>query len=136
MCNIKYVLSEGIQIPHSVTKQMTTPSGLPATNSVRPSIHPSIYLPNCPPTYPSIHPSIYLSIYLSMALRPFVRPWSPFQFLYPIHSRHDSSDGGSARRKAATYMQNNTNTEQTHTDIHALSGTRNHDPSVRRQFMP
>jgi hypothetical protein len=35
-------------------------------------------------------------------------------------------DGGSARRKAATYTQNNT-----HTDIHAFSGIRTHDPSVR-----
>jgi hypothetical protein len=34
-----------------------------------------------------------------------------FQFLDPIHSRYDSLDGGSARRKAATYTQNNTNTE-------------------------
>jgi hypothetical protein len=34
---------------------------------------------------------------------------------------------GSARRKAATYTQN----KRTHTDIHALSGIRTHDPSVR-----
>jgi hypothetical protein len=40
-------------------------------------------------------------------------------------------DGGSARRKAATYTQNNANTEKTHTDIHALSGIRTHDSSVR-----
>jgi hypothetical protein len=40
-------------------------------------------------------------------------------------------DGGSARRKAATYTQDGTNTEQTHTDIHASSGVRTHDPSVR-----
>jgi hypothetical protein len=40
-------------------------------------------------------------------------------------------DGGSARRKAATCTQNNTNTEWTHTDIHALSGIRTHDPSIR-----
>jgi hypothetical protein len=33
--------------------------------------------------------------------------------------------GRSARRKAATY------TEYTHTDIHALSVIRTHDPSVR-----
>jgi hypothetical protein len=37
-------------------------------------------------------------------------------------------DGGSARRKAATSTQNNTNT---HTDIHAFSGIRTHDPSIR-----
>jgi hypothetical protein len=34
-------------------------------------------------------------------------------------------DGGSDRRKAATYTQDNRNT-----DIHALSGIRNHDNSV------
>jgi hypothetical protein len=34
-----------------------------------------------------------------------------FSFLNPIHSRQDSLDGGSARRKAATYTQINTNTE-------------------------
>jgi hypothetical protein len=46
------------------------------------------------------------SIYISMALQPFVGPWSPFQFLNPTHSRKDSLDGGSARRKAATYTHN------------------------------
>jgi hypothetical protein len=39
-----------------------------------------------------------------MALRPF-EPWPLFQFLNPIHSRQDSLDGGSARRKAATYTE-------------------------------
>jgi hypothetical protein len=34
-----------------------------------------------------------------------------FQFLNPIHSRYDSLDGESARRKAPAYTQNNTNTE-------------------------
>jgi hypothetical protein len=33
--------------------------------------------------------------------------------------------------KGATYTQNNTNIEQTHTDIHALIGIRTHDPSVQ-----
>jgi hypothetical protein len=50
-------------------------------------------------------------VYLSMALQPFVGPWPLFQFLNPIHSRYDSLDGGSARLKAATYTQNNKNTE-------------------------
>jgi hypothetical protein len=44
-----------------------------------------------------------------------------FQFLNP----------GSARREAATYTQDNKNTELTQPDIHALSGIRTHDPSVR-----
>jgi hypothetical protein len=34
-----------------------------------------------------------------------------FQFLNPVHSRQYSLDGGSARRKAATYTQDSTNTE-------------------------
>jgi hypothetical protein len=38
---------------------------------------------------------------------------------------------GSARRKASTYTQNNTNTKLTHTDIHTLSGIRTHGPNVR-----
>jgi hypothetical protein len=46
-----------------------------------------------------------------MVLEPFVGPWPLFQFLDPIHSLHDSLDGRSARRKAPTYTQNNTNTE-------------------------
>jgi hypothetical protein len=40
-----------------------------------------------------------------MALQSF-GPWTLFQFLNPIHSRQDSLEGGSARRKAATYIQN------------------------------
>jgi hypothetical protein len=40
-------------------------------------------------------------------------------------------DGGYARRKAAVYTKNHTKTEQTHTDIHAFSKIRTHDPSVR-----
>jgi hypothetical protein len=39
-------------------------------------------------------------------------------------------DRGSARRKAGTYTQDNTNTEKTHTNIHALSGIWAHDPSI------
>jgi hypothetical protein len=34
-----------------------------------------------------------------------------FSVFNPIHSRYDSLDGGSARRKAATYIQNNINTK-------------------------
>jgi hypothetical protein len=40
-----------------------------------------------------------------MAVQPF-GPWPIFQFLNPIHSQWDSLDGGSDRRKAATYTQN------------------------------
>jgi hypothetical protein len=68
---------------------------------------------------------------VSMASQPFVGPWPLFQLLHPIYSRLDSLDGGSALRKAATYTQDNINTEQTHTHIHALSGIRTYDPNVR-----
>jgi hypothetical protein len=54
-----------------------------------------------------------------------------FQFLNAIQSRENFLDGGSASCKAATYIQNNTNKEQTHTDIHALSGIPTHNPTVR-----
>jgi hypothetical protein len=50
-----------------------------------------------------------------MALQSFVGPWPLIQFLDPIHSRYDSLDGGSARRNAAIYTQNNINTEKTRT---------------------
>jgi hypothetical protein len=40
-------------------------------------------------------------------------------------------DGGPARRKAATYTEDNKKELNAHTDIHALSGIRTHDPNVR-----
>jgi hypothetical protein len=49
-----------------------------------------------------------------------------FQFLDPIHNRQDSLGGGSATRKASTYIQNK-RTQY----IYDLSGIRTHDPSVR-----
>jgi hypothetical protein len=55
------------------------------------------------------HVSITAKIVL-LVLQP-LGSWSLFQFLNPIHNRQDCLDGGSARRKAATYTQNNTNTE-------------------------
>jgi hypothetical protein len=73
---------------------------------------------------------IPLSFCLSMALQPFVGPWLLFQFLNLLHSRQDSLDGGSAHRKATTCAEDSTNTEKTHTDIHASSGIWTHDPSV------
>jgi hypothetical protein len=65
-----------------------------------------------------------LSLSLSLALLPF-GPWPVFLFLNPIHNLYDSLNGGSARRKTATYTQNK------HTDIHVSSWNRTHDPSVR-----
>jgi hypothetical protein len=82
---------------------------------------------------------IIIIIIIIMALQPFVGPWPLFQFLDPIHSPEDSLDGGSARRKAPAYTQNDTNTKSAHRH-YSLSGIRTHDPSVRaserRQFMP
>jgi hypothetical protein len=69
-----------------------------------------------------------------MALQPFVGPWLfIFQFLDLLHSRHGSLDGLSARRKAATPTQDSTNTEQTHTNIHASIGIRTKEIPVFEQ---
>jgi hypothetical protein len=53
--------------------------------------------------------SVYLSIYLW--LYSLLLGLGHFSVFNPIHSRQNSLDGGSARRKGATYTQNNTNTE-------------------------
>jgi hypothetical protein len=87
-----------------------------------------------------------------MALQPFVGPWTLLQFRNIfLRRRLDSLDEWLARRKAATYTQNNikkTNklwgfsppanyTEQhkhrinaRNADIHASSGIRTHNPNV------
>jgi hypothetical protein len=65
-----------------------------------------------------------------MAPQSFVNLGLYFSFLIYTQSV-GLLDRGSARRKAATYTQNNTDAEWTHTDIHASSGIRAHDPSVR-----
>jgi hypothetical protein len=49
--------------------------------------------------------------FFTMCLQFFVEPWPIFQFLNPIYSPYDSLGEGSALHKAATYTQNNTNTE-------------------------
>jgi hypothetical protein len=51
------------------------------------------------------------------------------QFLNLKDSRQDSFDGGSARHKTATYTGQHKH--RINTNIHALSGIRTHDPSVR-----
>jgi hypothetical protein len=71
----------------------------------------------------------FLPFYGSIVL--LLGPWPLFQFLDRIRSRLNTKDGGSAHYNAATYTQNKTNTEYTHTGIHPLSGIRSHDPSVR-----
>jgi hypothetical protein len=74
---------------------------------------------------------IIIIIIIIMPLLPFVVPWLLFQFLYPIHNRHDFLDDVWSRRKAATYTQNNINREWMHIDIHALCGIRTHDSTFR-----
>jgi hypothetical protein len=61
-----------------------------------------------------------------------------FSFLIFLRSQYDSLDGGSARRKAATYTQNNINTEKTHTQpcLEWDSNPRSQRSSELRQFMP
>jgi hypothetical protein len=72
-------------------------------------------------------------IHSSMALQPFVGPWLLLQFrnlFYTVGGTPWTSDQFVARplrTQRATQTQN----KRTHTDIHALSGIRTHDPSVR-----
>jgi hypothetical protein len=56
--------------------------------------------------------------------------WKLFQVLNPIHSRQNSVDGGSARRKAATYTQNT----HRHPCLEWDSNTRSQRSSERRQL--
>jgi hypothetical protein len=81
------------------------------------------------------HPSIHPSINGSTAFR---WPWPLFQLLNPIHSRQNSLDGRSARRKAATYTQNNTNriNAHTHSCLEWDSNPQSQRSSEGRQFMP
>jgi hypothetical protein len=72
------------------------------------------------------------SFHSSMALQPFVGPWSLLQFrnlFYTVGMTPWRSDQPVAR--PSTYKQDNTNTINAHTDIHALSGIRTRHPSVR-----
>jgi hypothetical protein len=105
------------------------------------SIYLSVCLSVCLSVYLSICLSVYLSIYLSIHISIFIPvifnwsigyPWKAllhFIFLM-LHSRQDSLDGRSARRKAATCTQESSNTEKSGTDIHALSVIRSRDPNV------
>jgi hypothetical protein len=55
-----------------------------------------------------------------------------FQFLDLIHSKWDTLYGGSACHKASTYIGQHKHWINAHnTDIHAFSGIRTHDPSIR-----
>jgi hypothetical protein len=61
---------------------------------------------------------MYLSIYLCL-YSPLLDLGRFFNILSLLHSRYDSMDRGSARRKAASCTQDNTNTGDKQTDIHA-----------------
>jgi hypothetical protein len=60
-------------------------------------------------------------------------PWNAsFHFTFLVlGSRYDSLDGGSARRKAATYTGQHKHRINAHTNTHASSGIWTLDPSVR-----
>jgi hypothetical protein len=66
---------------------------------------------------------------------PFVGPWPLFQFTNLIHSRYDSLDGVSVRRKAAIYTQDNKSTHK-HPCLQWDSNKRPQCWRGRRQFMP
>jgi hypothetical protein len=79
-------------------------------------------------------------IIIIRALQSFIGPWPlSFQFLDPLHSWQDSLDGGSARRKAATYTgkrKHNKGTQYRYPCLKWDSNTRSQRSSERRQFMP
>jgi hypothetical protein len=79
--------------------------------------------------FPYGHLISNLSMYLWLYSR--CGPWPLSQYLNLYKVGRTLFDGGSARRKAATFTQNNINTEYTHTDIHTSSEIRTHDPSLR-----
>jgi hypothetical protein len=71
------------------------------------------------------------TVFLSVALQSSVGPWPLFQFFNVYAVGRIPWTGESTSRKAAAYTRNNVHTEYTHTNIHALSEIRTHDPSVR-----
>jgi hypothetical protein len=74
-----------------------------------------------------IYGSLSLSLYESTPLWILAAFWA----LILYTAGRTPWTGDQPCRKAATYTQNKTNMEETHTDIHALSGIRTHDPTVR-----
>jgi hypothetical protein len=116
--------AERIQMLHSILSVIQS--------STHPSIHPFIdkfNLSLCISIYLPIYLSVCVSVCLSIALQPFVDLGCFFSFLICTQSV-GLLGRGTSRRKDATYTQNNTNTEQMHTDIYASSGIRTHDRSV------
>jgi hypothetical protein len=86
----------------------------------------------------SVSMSVCLSIYLSMALQPFVGPWQLFQFLHLFTQSVGLLGRRSARCKAATSTQDNTNRIKAHRHpcLKWDSNPRSQCLSRRRQFMP
>jgi hypothetical protein len=70
-----------------------------------------------------------------------LEPWPLLSVSWSFYRRQDSLDEWSARRKTATYTQDNTSTEWTHTHTkHPClvrdSNPRSQLPNERRQFIP
>jgi hypothetical protein len=96
---------------------------LSAYLSIDPSIHPSIHT--------SIHPPTYLPTYLPTVLQSSVGPWPLFSFLilYTV-GRTPWMGNQPVIRPLPTYRRTQTHNKR-NIDIHASSGIRIHDPSVR-----
>jgi hypothetical protein len=77
--------------------------------------------------------TVHSFIHSSVALQHFVGPWSLFFFsfviLYTVGRTSWMGDQPVARLLPT---HRTTQTQNKHTDFHALSGIRNHDPSVKR----
>jgi hypothetical protein len=79
----------------------------------------------------------FISLSLSLWLHILFGPWPLFEFLNPIHSRQGSLDGGSARRKAATYIWQHKHriNVRRHTCLERDSNLRSQCSSGRRRFL-
>jgi hypothetical protein len=78
-------------------------------------------------------PYINSFIHSLMALQPFVGPWPLLQFhnLFYTGGRTPWTGDQPVARPLPTHRTTQTQNKRRHTDIHALSGIRTHDPSVR-----
>jgi hypothetical protein len=79
----------------------------------------------------------YYYYIIIMALQPFVGPWQLFSVSWSYTQSVGHLGGGSARRKASVYTQNNTNriNAQRHPCLEWDSNPRAQRSSERRQFM-
>jgi hypothetical protein len=81
--------------------------------------------------FPSAYKSYVCTIF-SMALPAHSGPRPLIQFRNHFSQTVGLLGQEVSPSQASTYTQDNTNTEYTHTDIHASSGIRTHDPNVER----